>query len=143
AGRRFDARNPRLGRAGYTFDYNSIDAAFDTAFVDPQTNVVGGFNRDLLSEAARSNVDPDDDKFEAIAGPIFGDGETGEDAKFSPGVGLTRTGQELKFFNADLESEDGLNNRAVEVLQNIGNTGGGGINGGRVWPDKDIHPGLQ
>ncbi|MBM4282070.1 MAG: hypothetical protein FJ137_15360 [Deltaproteobacteria bacterium] len=63
AGRRFDARNPRVGRVGYVMDYDSSDDAYVADFVDEKRNLVtgGGFDRELLVD---NNTDPDDDKFE-------------------------------------------------------------------------------
>jgi hypothetical protein len=143
AGRRFDARNPRIGRVGYVLDYDATDAAFVPDFVDDKRNIVagGGFDRDLLAD---NNTDPNDDKFEARAGPQFNDGTSGDGA-FAPagGLGSTRTGQKHQFFIDDLDDPRARNNRAVEVLQNIGSSGGSGIDGGRVWPDKQQHRGLQ
>ncbi len=144
AGQRFDARNPRLGRVGYVLDYTSMDEAFDSKFEDPKRNILngGGFNRALLND---QNVDPNDGKFEAVAGPIFADGATGSDAAFAPagGPGFTRTGQKYKFYVDDLDSPQAKNNRAVEVMQPISNAAGSGSDGGRVWPDKAVHKGLQ
>ena len=127
AGGRYDQRNPRIGRHGYTFNYDAIDSAWNSEFVDPGRNIVaGGFDHDALLDVARTNIDPQDDKFEATAGPLFDDGVTGSDAVYDPGPGLTRTGQPLQFFDpADL-----ANNRAVEVLQNIGNAAN------RSWPPQ-------
>jgi len=144
AGQRFDSRNPRLGRVGYVIDYTSIDEAFDPKFTDPTRNLLtgGGFDRGLLND---QNVDPNDSKFEAVAGPIFADGKTGSDAAFAPagGPGFTRTGQKYKFYVDDLDSAQARNNRPVEVIQPIVNTAGGGSDGGRVWPNKVVHAGLQ
>jgi hypothetical protein len=142
-GRRFDDRNPRIGRVGYVLDYDSSDDAFVTNFVDEKRNIVGGggFDHDLIEDR---NTDPNDDKFEMRAGPLFNDGSAA-DGKFAPegGLGFTRTGQKHKFFIDDLDDPRARNNRAVEVLQSIGSGGGSGINGGRVWPDKQQHKGLQ
>lgn len=116
AGTRFDQRNPRIGRAGYTYDYESIDVAFD-----PATNT---FNHDQLLDKSAINKDPKDNLFEATAGPVFDDG-TAEDPfgnLLDPGPGLTRTGNELQFFEGNQNDPGFANNRSVEVLQNIGNS---------------------
>ncbi len=143
AGRRFDARNPRIGRVGYVLDYDSIDEAFVPDFVEQKRNIVagGGFDREQLVDR---NTDPNDDKFEVRAGPLFNDGSS-VDGRFAPegGLGFTRTGQKHQFFIDDLDDPRARNNRAVEVLQSIGSGGGSGIDGGRVWPDKQQHRGLQ
>jgi hypothetical protein len=143
AGRRFNERNPRIGRIGYVLDYESTDNAYEAGFVDEKRNIVtgGGFDRDLLVD---NNADPNDDKFEVRAGPLFNNGDS-SDASFAPegGLGFTRTGQKHKFFVDDLDDPRARNNRPVEVLQAIGSGGGSGINGGRVWPDKNQHKGLQ
>ena len=114
-GARFDARNPRIGRVGYAFNYDVVDDAFSPVFADPARNIVtgGGFDRDLLLDSARANQDPSDDLFEVTAAPLFDDGTDPLD----PGPGLTRTGQRLAFFDANVTND----NRSVEVLQNIGN----------------------
>lgn len=143
AGQRMDKRNPRIGRVGYAMDYNAMDEAFDPKFVDAARNIVsGGFDRSLIVD---NNPDPNDDKFEARAGPVFADGVTGADAKFAPagGFGFTRTGQKHKFFVDDLDSPEAANNRAIEVLQPISNGAGAATDGGRSWPSKQVHPGLQ
>ena len=143
AGQRMNRRNPRIGRVGYALDFNAMDEAFDPSFEDPTRNIFrGGFNRALIND---SNPDPNDGKFEAKAGPIFADGATGPDAKFAPagGAGFTRTGQKHKFFIDDLDSPEAQNNRAVEVLQPIGNRAGASTDGGRSWPNKRTNPGLQ
>ena len=143
AGRRFDERNPRLGRVGYIFDFSAMDEAFEPTFVDEKRNIVsgGGFNKALIVD---NNPDPNDGKFEARAGPQFQDG-SGADAAFAPvgGLGFTRTGQKHKFFIDDLDAPEARNNRTLEVLQPISNGAGSGTNGGRVWPDKATHKGLQ
>jgi hypothetical protein len=144
AGQRFDARNPRIGRVGYILDYDAMDNAFDANFTDDKRNLVAGgaYNRELLVD---NNQDPNDDKFEARAGPIFADGQTGSDAAFAPagGPGFTRTGQKHKFFIEDVGDPASANNRPVEVLQPISNASGSASDGGRVWPDKGAHPTLQ
>lgn len=143
AGQRMDKRNPRIGRVGYALDYNAMDEAFDPAFADPTRNILsGGYNRDLIAD---NNPDPNDGKFEAKAGPVFADGQTGADAKFAPagGLGFTRTGQKHKFFIDDLDSPEAANNRTIEVLQPISNGAGAATDGGRNWPNKQVHPGLQ
>ena len=138
AGVRFDARNPRVGRVGYVIDFDSIDQAFDPDFADEKQNLLtgGGFNADLFED---NNLDPNDSKFQAKAGAIFGDGKTSGDNAFAPagGPGFTRTGQKYKFYIDDLDDPNAKNNRAVEVLQSIGTSAG------RTWPDKVVHRGLQ
>jgi hypothetical protein len=119
-GTRFNERNPRIGRAAYAFDYDSIDDAYD-----PVTNT---FDRNQLLQNAKQNIDPNDDLFEALAGPMFDDG-TAEDPfgnLLDPGPGLTRTGNKLQFF----DQNDFRNNRAIEVLQNIGNSAN------RTFPER-------
>jgi LVIVD repeat len=124
-GAEFDARNSRIGRVGYTFDYDSIDANFNPELKDDKRNLVtGGFDHDALLDAADRTQDPEDDKFEAQAGPVFDDGRPElPSSRWDPGQGLTRTGQALKFF-----SPGNPNNRAVPVLQSIGNAAN------RTWP---------
>jgi hypothetical protein len=143
AGRRFDSRNPRIGRVGYVFDYDASDESYRSDFVDEKRNIIagGGFDRDLLID---NNTDPFDDKFEIRAGALVNDGSSA-DGNFAPvgGLGSTRTGQKHKFFVDDLDDPRARNNRPVEVLQSIGSAGGTGINGGRVWPDKERNRGLQ
>jgi hypothetical protein len=113
-GDRFDARNPRIGRVGYTFNYDVLDEAFSGDVTDPTRNLVtGSFDHAVLLEEAGRNQDPNDDLFEVTAAPVFDDGSDPLD----PGPGFTRTGQKLKFFNRD----DTADNRAVEVLSNVGN----------------------
>lgn len=149
AGRRFDQRANRVGRVGYTIDYTALDEAFDPNFEDPLYNVTsgGGFDRLKLRGQNGQNIDEEDDKFEAVAGALFADGKTGSDAQFAPAPGFTRTGQKTKFYVDDLDSPEAANNRAIEVMQAIGNrANNNGLNdntGGRVWPDKVQHPGLQ
>ncbi|HEY4220108.1 MAG TPA: hypothetical protein VGO62_02170, partial [Myxococcota bacterium] len=108
----FDARNPRIGRAAYAFDYDTMDKNYSG---DSNT-----YDSDALLKAASQNIDPDDDKFEATAGPVSDDG-TAKDPfghNLDPGPGFTRTGNALKFFDkADIK-----NNRSVELIQNIGNS---------------------
>lgn len=139
AGSRFDARAGRVGRVGYTINYGAIDDAFESAGVDASRNLVtgGAFDRGALADAAGANIDPEDDAFEAVAGPIFDDGITGGDAAFDAPRGFTRTGQAIRFFVTDLDAPGAANNRAVDVLQNISNRAG------RSWPDQRKHPGLQ
>lgn len=110
-GIRFNERNPRIGRAGYAWDYDSVDNAYD-----PISNT---FNRDALLAVAKQNLDPNDDLFEIQAGPLFDDGSAKDQFGnlLDPGPGLTRTGNPLKLF----DKANVANNRAVEVLQNIGN----------------------
>ena len=108
----FDARNPRIGRAGYAFDYDTMDTNFVAAS--------NSYDSGELLKAAALNKDPDDNLFEATAGPLFDDG-TAKDPfghNLDPGRGLTRTGNALQLFDQADES----NNRSVEVLQNIGNS---------------------
>jgi hypothetical protein len=116
AGTRFDQRNPRLGRAAYTFDYDSIDSAYLPA--------ANAFDREALLAVSNANKDPKDDLFEATAGPLFDDGQAKDPFGnlLDPGPGLTRTGNALQFFDDDADGGDGFgDNRAVEVLQNVGN----------------------
>ncbi len=151
AGRRYDLRNPRVGHVGYVIDFTAIDEAFDPELKDEKQNLIGGggFDREKLAAAAGTNVDEEDNKFEATEGAIFADGKSGSDGKFAPpgGLGTTRTGQRYKFYVDDLDSPEAANNRAVEVLQSISNRGGnasdGDATGGRVWPDKVQNKGLQ
>lgn len=151
AGARFDRRNPRVGHVGYVIDFSALDQAFDPDFVDDKRNLVsgGGFDREKLIATAENNIDEEDNKFEVSEGAMFADGKSGSDAKFAPagGLGTTRTGQKYKFYVDDLDSPEAANNRPVEVLQSIsnraGNAGNGDVTGGRAWPDKVEHKGLQ
>ena len=149
AGIRFDKRNDRIGRIGYVIDYNALDEAFNPALQDDKRNLIGGgsFDRDKLIAAAENNIDEEDNKFEVTSGTMFADGVSGSDAKFAPAPGTTRTGQRTKFYIDDLDSPEAANNRAVELLQSIGNRAGnasnGDVTGGRAWPDKQAHKGLQ
>lgn len=123
AGVRYNERNPRIGRAGYAWDYDSVDEAFNRE--------ANSFDRDELLAVAKLNLDPEDDLFEIQAGPLFDDG-TAEDPfgnLLDPGPGLTRTGNKLQFFDKDNFAD----NRAVEVLQNIGNN----TNLDRAFPARD------
>ncbi len=110
-GQDFDARNPRIGRAAYTFNYEAMDANYD-----PVSNT---FDHDGLLAAAKANLDPDDDLYEATAGAVSDDGSAKDPFgnPLDPGPGLTRTGNQLKFFNPT----DKTNNRAIDVLEYIGN----------------------
>ncbi|MBM4280390.1 MAG: cytochrome c3 family protein [Deltaproteobacteria bacterium] len=113
AGRAFDARNERVGRVGYVFNYDEIDAAF-----------LAGDNRfdgEALLSAARQNQDPDDDDQMARAAPFFD--HTPDEDRFAPPPGLTRSGQPLKFF-----SPGDANNRSVDFLMPFPN------NAGRAFP---------
>jgi hypothetical protein len=112
-GQAFDARNERVGRVGYVFNYDEIDAAYL-----PGDNV---FDGEALLTAARANQDPDDDDQMARAAPIFD--RSPEEDPFAPPVGQTRTGQPLKFF-----SPGDPNNRAVDFLMPFPN------NAGRSFP---------
>lgn len=115
-GTRFDQRNPRIGRAGYPYDYDSIDGAYLAE--------QNAFDHDLLLQASEENKDFKDNLFEATAGPLFDDG-TAEDPfgnPLDPGIGLTRTGNEIQFFEKNPADPAFADNRAVEVLQNIGNS---------------------
>ena len=151
AGARYDLRNNRIGRVGYVIDFASLDDAFDPELKDEKRNLIGGgaFDREKLIASSARNVDEEDNKFEVTEGAIFADGVSGSDAKFAPagGLGTTRTGQRYKFYIDDLDSPAAANNRAVEVLQSVsnraGNAGNGDVTGGRAWPDKAQHKGLQ
>lgn len=95
-GAEFDAQDPRIGRVGYTYNYDALD---DPRAFDPAANK---FNRDFLLEVARSNVGNDplqaDDEMMATKGPIFD----------VDGVETTRYGNPVKFPD-----------RASKVLQSI------------------------
>jgi hypothetical protein len=115
-GARFDQRNPRVGRAGYTYDYDSIDSAY--------VKEENAFDHDELLQVAKDNRDAKDNFFEATAGALFDDG-TAKDPfgnLLDPGPGVTRTGNDLPFFQKSSADPAFADNRAVEVLQNIGNS---------------------
>jgi hypothetical protein len=112
-GRAFDARNERIGRVGYVFNYDEIDAAYVARD--------NRFDGEALLSAARENQDPDDDDQMARAAPLFD--HSPDDDPFAPPTGLTRSGQPLKFF-----SPGDPNNRAVDFLMPFPN------NAGRSFP---------
>jgi hypothetical protein len=111
-GAAFDARNPRVGRVGYVFNYDEIDAAY----------LAGDnrFDRDALFAGARANQDPDDDEMMARAAPMF---DRAELDPFAPPDGFTRSGRPVQFFEPG-----NPDNRAVDVLMPFPS------NAGRVFP---------
>jgi hypothetical protein len=113
AGAAFDARNERVGRVGYVFNYDEIDAAYLAAD--------NRFDGEALLSAARLNQDPDDDDQMARAAPLFDHGP--DEDPFAPPVGQTRSGQPLKFF-----SPSDVDNRSVDFLMPFPN------NAGRSFP---------
>lgn len=108
----FDARNERVGRVGYVFNYDELDDAYDPA--------ANAFDGERLLELSELNQDEDDDGFMARAAPMF---DRAELDPFAPPDGLTRTGQPIKFF-----APGDPNNRAVDLLMPFP------TNEGRVFP---------
>ena len=113
---RFDARNVRIGRIGYTFDYDSIDANF----LDGEN----AFDAVALRQIASENLDPNDDGYMATQGPIFASDLATENPD-APDPGLTRLGnptggrQRLDETAKTFDTVGDPDNRAVEVLQFI------------------------
>ena len=92
----FDARDFRIGRVGYTMNYDQLDAAFSK-----EDNSFGIVNN--------PNDDPNDDDikgsngaFQAVAAVLFDDGSDQDDAP--TGVGTTRLGFPVKFANRAVPS---------------------------------------
>jgi hypothetical protein len=111
-GAAFDARNPRVGRVGYVFNYDEIDAAYL-----PDEN---RYDRERLFALGRQNQDADDDEMMARAAPMFA---RAADNPFAPPDGFTRSGQPLQFF-----TPGDPNNRNVDLLMPFS------TNAGRVFP---------